>query len=806
MTSTEVNATDLLRFAASEAHKRLNASEAPAATCVEAWLQPSAAPSAWLHFTLPSAAGLKHYLIQLVEATDLDAADMLLDHPNLAQAIGDSDVVYEPEQEEGNVAIKLHGAERIHNSFEVRTLKEISSGPLDPEAVPTEIWSALLASRKQMGWTATLYEEFAPLTRAQRQRRLGDRRLTAEQKAAIPISMPTEEQLQSIPVSYDPRTVPGVQKCYAGVDRTVNQGDCGSCFAFAAAFVYSVRLCQTTNYQTNVALAEQDVVSCFRDYDNFALDSAGNLIGTPQGQANGCDGGNPVAVWIAMQTTGYSTRDCNRYGAVGFLKQPCGDRTCANPSLYKTGKQVRIVQKTRQALQAELLKGPVYAGITCYSDLFNYKTGVYKKTAAATDEGGHAVSVVGYGTEAGTYYWIVMNSWGDGWGENGLFRATDELILAADLYSVNVATDLPCAGKPSCQNGAYDGDCKCTCQKNWKSAVAGGPCTVCINTCSNGGTLDTTACTCSCPAGFIGNSCNDFILANWESVSPTEGRIAVKWSVSRDRWLGDGSVARYKSLPAQNSQQVAGTSLPMTSASGSLVFVVRDLAAQKFPLSVLLSLGKTEFGTSKGFAFFDLPLLTYDTGRKCVGGGNPIPTSSPASAQSCSKPAAAPTPKPPPAPTSAPTSAPIVATASPTSAPTFEPTTETTFEPTTVTTPVPNTGITTLTGAPALGTSSAGAACVFQDDVDGDSQSEKLMGAAESREDCAKLVMEKEPSANAVAFPMGNGKRCYAQFGATGFVASKGWQACILSADSGAKPLVGNDKSSHIAQQAVKLG
>ena len=190
MNSTEVNATDLLRFAASEvssprmscyrivnenvcgrrarcvargqhvrrgkgpvmaaefgmsrircarallqAHKRLNASEAPAATCVEAWLQPSAAPSAWLHFTLPSAAGLKHYLIQLVQvrwhvalcvlsmlslallaqATDLDAADMLLDHPNLAQAIGDSDVVYEPEQEEGNVAIKLHGAERIHN-------------------------------------------------------------------------------------------------------------------------------------------------------------------------------------------------------------------------------------------------------------------------------------------------------------------------------------------------------------------------------------------------------------------------------------------------------------------------------------------------------------------------------------------------------------------------------------------------------------------------------------------------------------------------------------------------------------------
>ena len=127
------------------------------------------------------------------------------------------------------------------------------------------------------------------------------------------------------------------------------------------------------------------------------------------------------------QLNAFDALSLDRYGAVGFLKQPCGDRTCANPSLYgaalpqpvarffrfstgghcavryKTGKQVRIVQKTRQALQAELLKGPVYAGITCYSDLFNYKTGVYKKTAAATDEGGHAVSVVGYGTEAGTY-------------------------------------------------------------------------------------------------------------------------------------------------------------------------------------------------------------------------------------------------------------------------------------------------------------------------------------------------------------------------------------------------------------------
>lgn len=48
-------------------------------------------------------------------------------------------------------------------------------------------------------------------------------------------------------------------------------------------------------------------------------------------------------------------------------------------------------------------------------------SGVYTNTTDDFD-GYHAVRVIGWGVEKGTKYWLVMNSWNEEWGDNGLFK------------------------------------------------------------------------------------------------------------------------------------------------------------------------------------------------------------------------------------------------------------------------------------------------------------------------------------------------------------------------------------------------
>ena len=49
-----------------------------------------------------------------------------------------------------------------------------------------------------------------------------------------------------------------------------------------------------------------------------------------------------------------------------------------------------------------------------------YEEGVYDGKCGTDID--HAVQLVGYGTDGGKDYWLVRNSWGDDWGEDGYIR------------------------------------------------------------------------------------------------------------------------------------------------------------------------------------------------------------------------------------------------------------------------------------------------------------------------------------------------------------------------------------------------
>jgi hypothetical protein len=93
------------------------------------------------------------------------------------------------------------------------------------------------------------------------------------------------------------------------------QGGCGACYAFASALVFSVRLCQSTKAHTNLAISEQEIVSCYHTYTDILQHANGGLSGTRGAADDGCGGGSALDAWLDMQARGRAIRSCNPYAA-----------------------------------------------------------------------------------------------------------------------------------------------------------------------------------------------------------------------------------------------------------------------------------------------------------------------------------------------------------------------------------------------------------------------------------------------------------------------------------------------------------
>ncbi|PIO58173.1 papain family cysteine protease [Teladorsagia circumcincta] len=66
-------------------------------------------------------------------------------------------------------------------------------------------------------------------------------------------------------------------------------------------------------------------------------------------------------------------------------------------------------------------KGPISIGITV-DDIQFHKGGVSRPTTCRPSSMIHGALLVGYGVEKNIPYWIIKNSWGPNWGEDGYYR------------------------------------------------------------------------------------------------------------------------------------------------------------------------------------------------------------------------------------------------------------------------------------------------------------------------------------------------------------------------------------------------
>jgi len=216
----------------------------------------------------------------------------------------------------------------------------------------------------------------------------------------------------ALPDSWDWRNQNGMSLVTEDLNQHIPQY-CGSCWAHGSMSSVADRIKILRKGQwPDYNLAIQFILNC-------GTNVAGSCDGgSAEGAFQFAQSGIPIATCLQYMADDES---CAPIDTCRNCVGPPGSGTCfaqTNFTSFYVDQYADITGVPN--IMAEIYaRGPVAAGIDA-TVLETYTGGIITVTQPANID--HIVSIVGWGTEGGIDYWIVRNSWGQYWGEQGWFR------------------------------------------------------------------------------------------------------------------------------------------------------------------------------------------------------------------------------------------------------------------------------------------------------------------------------------------------------------------------------------------------
>jgi hypothetical protein len=222
-----------------------------------------------------------------------------------------------------------------------------------------------------------------------------------------------------------------------------DQGACGSCAVFAAVGCAEARINVSFGDPTfDVDLSEQNLVSC--------VAGSSCTMGTWSSQS----------LFGPMQDPGVPDELCHPYTAT--------DGNCADVCADAADRRLAIVSgswlpsvsaiwdiATEDDIKQALVSGPMVASFAVPASFDYYTSGVYEDTPTPSEllTSWHSVLIVGWddhGDDGDPPSWIVKNSWGTGWGQDGFFEIQRDSATRFGTQATALEVDASAMGDKIC--------------------------------------------------------------------------------------------------------------------------------------------------------------------------------------------------------------------------------------------------------------------------------------------------------------------------------------------------------------------